>query len=195
MNTRSNDTQNRILTVGYELIVTKGFIGVGLSELLKSAEVPKGSFYHFFQSKEHFGITLIENYFVRYLEFMSGIFHQEGKNGYDRIIQYFNYWLETEDGRCNADKCLVVKLSAEVSDLSEDMRLAMQDGVDQIVTAMAKCIEVGLKDNSINTANSEQLAKELYQIWIGSSLLNKLYQDQSTLEQSMKVTKRLLQGN
>ncbi|MDW1502064.1 TetR/AcrR family transcriptional regulator, partial [Vibrio sp. YT-19(2023)] len=55
MNAKTNDTRQHILDVGYELIVTRGFTSVGLSELLKTAEVPKGSFYHYFKSKEQFG--------------------------------------------------------------------------------------------------------------------------------------------
>lgn len=44
MNETTNDTRQHILDVGYQLIVTKGFTKVGLSELLKLANVPKGSF-------------------------------------------------------------------------------------------------------------------------------------------------------
>ncbi|EAP92207.1 Transcriptional regulator, partial [Vibrio splendidus 12B01] len=46
MNEKTNDTRLHVLDVGYQLIVNNGFNGVGLSQLLKEADVPKGSFYH-----------------------------------------------------------------------------------------------------------------------------------------------------
>ena len=48
-------TKDHILDCGERLIASKGFVGVGLSEILTVANVPKGSFYHYFSSKERFG--------------------------------------------------------------------------------------------------------------------------------------------
>ncbi len=42
----------------------RGFTGMGLSELLKTAEVPKGSFYHYFRSKGAFGVALLEHHYT-----------------------------------------------------------------------------------------------------------------------------------
>ncbi|MEG9023203.1 TetR/AcrR family transcriptional regulator, partial [Klebsiella pneumoniae] len=53
MNRHSDcDTREHILATGEQLCMHRGFTGMGLSELLKTAEVPKGSFYHYFRSKE-----------------------------------------------------------------------------------------------------------------------------------------------
>lgn len=46
MNAKTKDTRQHILEVGYQLVINKGFTAVGLSELLRAADVPKGSFYH-----------------------------------------------------------------------------------------------------------------------------------------------------
>ncbi len=42
----------------------RGFTGMGLSELLKTAQVPKGSFYHYFRSKEAFGVAMLERHYA-----------------------------------------------------------------------------------------------------------------------------------
>ncbi|HAS61626.1 MAG TPA: TetR family transcriptional regulator [Vibrio sp.] len=194
MNTKTNDTRQHILDVGYQLIVNKGFTAVGLSELLKAADVPKGSFYHYFKSKEQFGEALIEDYFHNYLQRIDSLFSQPDLSGYERLIKYFSLWLEQSNGVCNANKCLVVKLSAEVSDLSDSMRLSLAKGALQIIAAIKKCIEQGIQDGSINVNDSNQIASQLYQQWLGASLLNKLLQDQTSLEQSLIATKLLLKA-
>ncbi|VFS53953.1 HTH-type transcriptional repressor nemR [Moellerella wisconsensis] len=195
MNETTNDTRQHILDVGYQLIVTKGFTKVGLSELLKLANVPKGSFYHYFKSKELFGTELIHVYFKHYLEQASNIFNHPQRSGYDCLLEYFEYWKGKDDQCCNANKCLVVKLSAEVSDLSEPMRLALRNGADQVVTSIAGCIEKGIADGSIKPSDSQKTAHQLYFLWVGASVLNKLYQDQSGLHQCLESTKDLLKPN
>ncbi|KOO11888.1 TetR family transcriptional regulator, partial [Vibrio xuii] len=101
MNAKTNDTRQHILEVGYELIVTKGFTSVGLSELLKTANVPKGSFYHYFKSKEHFGESLIQDYFTHYLVNIAELFHNPPKTGYQSLMDYFERWLDVDNGSCN----------------------------------------------------------------------------------------------
>jgi TetR/AcrR family transcriptional repressor of nem operon len=57
------DTRQHILDTGNRIIAAKGFSAVGLNEILQAAEVPKGSFYHYFKSKEQFGEALLEAFF------------------------------------------------------------------------------------------------------------------------------------
>ena len=63
MRLSSIDQCQHILSVARPLIVTRGFTAVGLAELLAAAQVPKGSFYHYFDSKEAFGVALLNWYF------------------------------------------------------------------------------------------------------------------------------------
>lgn len=193
MKTKTNDTRQHILDIGYQLVVTKGFTNVGLSEILKTAAVPKGSFYHYFKSKEQFGEALIQHYFEQYLEHVSVILEQGTGTGFDRVTDYFSRWLIIDNGTCNVNKCVVVKLSAEVSDLSEPMREALKKGAYSIVNLIALCIDDGIKDGSITVANSQLTAQTLYQLWLGASLFYKLSQDVTVLQQALITTKTQLQ--
>ena len=56
------------LTRPSALVAARGFTGMGLSELLKSAAIPKGSFYYCFTSKEDFGGKLLGQYRSQYTE-------------------------------------------------------------------------------------------------------------------------------
>ncbi|GEA20188.1 TetR/AcrR family transcriptional regulator [Vibrio harveyi] len=194
MNAKTNDTRQHILDVGYQLVVTKGFTSVGLSELLKVADVPKGSFYHYFKSKEQFGEALIEDYFSRYLKMITAHFTESESSGSERLLSYFERWMAIENGQCNANKCLVVKLSAEVSDLSEAMRVRLASGATQVVKAIEDCVQAGIEDGSIQVESAEQTAHLIYHQWIGASLLNKLYQDRSGLIRSFESTQSMLKG-
>jgi TetR/AcrR family transcriptional repressor of nem operon len=48
------DTKQRLLMTGAEIMHLKGFNHTGIQEILDKAGVPKGSFYNYFKSKEDF---------------------------------------------------------------------------------------------------------------------------------------------
>ncbi|WP_217517082.1 TetR/AcrR family transcriptional regulator [Vibrio metschnikovii] len=194
MNTKTNDTRQHILDVGYQLVVSKGFTNVGLSELLKTADVPKGSFYHYFKSKEQFGEALINDYFADYSQRIHALFADQHGTAYQRLMRYWQYWYEQSEGQCHAQRCLVVKLSAEVADLSDAMRIALLNGANAIIRAIAQCIEQGVNEGSIDVQHSQLTAELLYNLWIGASLLSKLHQDNQGLAQALLTTRQILQG-
>ena len=66
-----HDTREHLLATGEQLCLQRGFTGMGLSELLKTAEVPKGSFYHYFRSKEAFGVAMLERHYAAYHQRLS----------------------------------------------------------------------------------------------------------------------------
>ena len=86
-----------------------------------------------------------------------------------------------------------MKLSAEVSDLSEPMREALKQGAASVVALIANTIERGIKDGSIANCDSHVTAQILYNLWLGASLLNKLSHDLSGLQQALTTTQSLLQ--
>lgn len=184
------DTRQHILDCGQRLIAAKGFVGVGLSEILGSAEVPKGSFYHYFGSKEQYGNTLLESYFTDYLGRLDALFGQTDKSGAERLGTYLSRWTETQSGEDASAKCLIVKLAAEISDLSEAMRSTMRDGTDAILQRLSQCIAEGQADGSISrTLPAADAALWLYETWLGASLLAKLRRDDSALDGALRATR------
>jgi len=66
-----NETRESLVRAGLVALTEKGFSATGIDEILKAVGVPKGSFYHYFDSKEAFGAELIDRYgqyFARRLE-------------------------------------------------------------------------------------------------------------------------------
>jgi len=192
-----DDTRQHILDTGYRMMAAKGFTSVGLNELLQTAGVPKGSFYHYFKSKEQYGQALLEDYFRNYVSELEQLFSNPAISGRDRLMRYWQNWhdrysYDITSNQCEALECLVVKLSAEVADLSEGMRLTLRDGTSQIIERLTRCIEQGKKDNSLTVADAQQTAAALYQLWLGGSLLNKLHRDGTALAQSMIATRAIL---
>ncbi|EPJ75670.1 MULTISPECIES: TetR/AcrR family transcriptional regulator [Pseudomonas] len=186
------DMRQHIIDVAKTLMTHKGYTAVGLMEVLTTAGVPKGSFYHYFRSKEEFGQALLEEYFQEYIGRVDIVMAAQG-TGAERLIGYLSYWAKTQAFDHPEEKCLVVKLGAEVCDLSEDMRSVLEAGTALIIQRITRCVEQGMADGSItSTQNAETLAESLYQLWLGASLLVKVRNTTAAFETALNTSKRLL---
>lgn len=193
---KAEATRQTILDTGRKLVLRKGFGGLGLQEVLKASGVPKGSFYYYFSSKEAFGCALLQQYVDDYLSRLDLMFAAGAGTGRDRLMRYWRAWLADTRGDAAAgwaEDCLVVKLAAEVADLSEDMRRVLSDGVDALQARIAALIAEGRADGSLPPgAPPAALAQVLYQMWLGAALLAKLTRDRAPMEQALRATEQLL---
>ncbi len=190
---KSNDTRQQIIDVAKNIILGKGFSAVGLNEILTAAAVPKGSFYHYFTSKEAFGNALLSDYFDDYTAKLTKDLQQPSLLPAERLRAYFANWLETQSSDTTQDKCLVVKLSAEVTDLSESMRSTLQLGTQKIVRLLQECVQEVLDLNAtISDESAETIALELYYMWLGATLMTKVQHTRDALECAMRATEKRL---
>jgi TetR/AcrR family transcriptional repressor of nem operon len=188
------DVRENILLTGQRIMAGKGFSAVGLNEILATAGVPKGSFYHYFGSKDAFGEALLENYFEDYLAELDATLSQPGLTMAARLMNYFRIWKDTQSFLDCQGKCLAVKLGAEVADLSEAMRLALKRGTTGIVTRLARAIEAGVDEGSLVIADdADSVAHSLYQLWMGASLMVKITRSTAPFETALSTTRHILQ--
>lgn len=191
--TESVDVRDHILATGQRIMAGKGYSAVGLNEILTSAGVPKGSFYHYFGSKDAFGEAMLDSYFDDYLADLDATLAQPGLTMAQRLLNYWTVWRETQSFFDCQGKCLAVKLAAEVADLSEAMRLAMKRGTSGIVERLARAIEAGAAEGSLKVDGSaEVVAQSLYQLWLGASVMVKIERDTAAFETAMATTRRIL---
>ena len=187
------DTREKILAVGQRIMAAKGFSGVGINEILQAAGVPKGSFYHYFDSKEMFGEALIESYFSEYHAEIDKTLAAPGRSMAQRLMTYWKNWQSHQSFLDCQGKCLAVKLGAEVADLSEAMRLAMKQGTSGITSRLAKAIEAGVAEGSLAIdGDPDKVAQSLYQLWLGASVLAKIARDRAPFAIAMATTRQIL---
>lgn len=193
MPTKETDTRHAILATAHKIMARKGYAAVGLNEVLAGASVPKGSFYHYFASKDAFGEALMSSYFDDYLSSMDQVASDSGKTAAGRLMEYWQRFYELQSFDDCQGRCLVVKLGAEVSDLSESMRLSLKDGTTGIIDRVERMINDGLADESLSIDDTPRaVAEGLYDSWLGASVLAKIHRDPQPLDRAMTVTRQRL---
>ncbi|WP_170335416.1 TetR/AcrR family transcriptional regulator [Ruegeria arenilitoris] len=185
--------RQKIVSAGQALVGQRGFSAVGLSEILKSAGVPKGSFYHFFESKDAFGVALLEEYFQSYHAEMDQIIAKPGLTASEKAMLYFANWRENQGLNDCQGRCLAVKLGAEVSDISKAMRHTLKEGTDGIVARLTDLMAKGEADNSIKPSQSpEDLAANLYFLWVGASVMVKISRSHNPFDTALSASRAML---
>ncbi|MFZ4215832.1 TetR/AcrR family transcriptional regulator [Pantoea endophytica] len=189
----SNEIRDHILATGQRIMAGKGFSAVGLNEILTDAGVPKGSFYHYFSSKEAFGVDMLARYFDDYLAELDATLSQPGLTMAQRLMNYWQLWRESQSFSDCQGKCLAVKLGAEVADLSDSMRVTLQTGTAGIIVRLADALEAGVEDGSLSIDDKPvRVAESLYQLWVGASVMVKIVRNTGPFDSAMSMTQKII---
>ncbi len=116
------DTRSTIIKIGTDLISRQGFNATGIDAILKEAGIPKGSFYHYFRSKEEFGLAVIDRFAERFEQRLTTFLNDGGETPLNRI----RHFLEDSLARVTQNQCtrgcLIGNLGQEMADLNERFR-------------------------------------------------------------------------
>lgn len=189
----SNEIRDHILATGQRIMAGKGFSAVGLNEILTDAGVPKGSFYHYFSSKEAFGVDMLARYFDDYLAELDATLSKPGLTMAQRLMNYWQLWRESQSFSDCQGKCLAVKLGAEVADLSDSMRGTLQTGTAGIIARLADALEAGVEEGSLSIDDKPvRVAESLYQLWVGASVMVKIERNTGPFDSAMSMTQKII---
>ncbi|MDR6350502.1 MULTISPECIES: TetR/AcrR family transcriptional regulator [Pantoea] len=189
----NNEIRDHILATGQRIMAGKGFSAVGLNEILTDAGVPKGSFYHYFSSKEAFGVDMLARYFDDYLAELDATLSEPGLTMAQRLMNYWQLWRESQSFSDCQGKCLAVKLGAEVADLSDSMRGTLQTGTAGIIARLAHALEAGVEEGSLSIDDKpSRVAESLYQLWVGASVMVKIVRNTGPFDSAMSMTQKII---
>ena len=141
---KTNATRDKLLNQGVSVFIERGYHGTGIKEILDPVNVPKGSFYNYFKSKEEFGAEIIRHFAAGLDRLLDGKLKQ-GDAGLSGLREFFAEVTEMHEERRLG--CLVGNLGAELGGASESCRLAMAAALhgwrDRFAAALTRAQEDG----------------------------------------------------
>ncbi len=178
-----SDTRELLLRAGLEVLTEKGFAASGIEEILGRAGVPKGSFYHYFDSKAAFGLALIERYGEFFARKLDGHLRNRSLSPLERLHAFVD---DAKAGMARHDfrrGCLVGNLGQEMGSLPESFRTRLQDTFADWQARFANCLAEAVQVGQLAVdADVEQLAAFFWIGWEGAVLRAKLEQSAAPLE-------------
>lgn len=170
-----NAPRARLLRTGVAILTEKGFGAVGVDEILDSAEVPKGSFYHYFDSKDAFGLALIDSYAAYFARKLDRWFDDAERAPLDRLRGFI------ADARSGMARygyrrgCLVGNLGQEMGALPEPFRKRLAAVFRDWEARTSRCLRAAQETGDIPEGiDCDSFAHFFWIGWEGAVLRAKL---------------------
>jgi TetR/AcrR family transcriptional repressor of nem operon len=177
-----------IIQAGLDIILSRGFNATGVEVILKQVNVPKGSFYNFFSSKEEFGLAIIDKYVADRGELFYPIFSDESLPPLERVKKSFETLIATFEGNDCSKGCLIGNLGQEMSDQFETVRQRLEQSLQNWTRGLSKLLLQAQKESTIPAdMNTEKLAENLISSFQGALLHSKVKKSPEPLRNFMHL--------
>jgi len=184
----TNDTRNLIIQTGADLIGTKGFGATGINGILTVAGVPKGSFYHYFSSKNDFGLAIIDTFAEEYDEKLDQILNDSSRSCVDRLRAYFDTGFDNMTS-CDCTRgCLIGNLGQELAGQNEMFRVRLDKVFCTWEKRFEHCIAEAQTAGDIDAnIDPSDAASILLSGWEGAILRSKVVKSTDPMERFVRV--------
>jgi TetR/AcrR family transcriptional regulator, transcriptional repressor for nem operon len=183
---RSDGTRNRLLDEGVAAFTERGYHGAGLKEILDRCDVPKGSFYNYFASKEEFGAAAIQHYAGAF----GGQLADATRGAPDPVTgleRFFRRLMAEFAAGGFTGGCLVANLAGELEG-SEVCRAALQTAFNSWRDAVADLLDQGQQRGLVRKDGSARdLADLLTEAWEGAVIRMKIEHSLAPLERCITL--------
>jgi len=192
---RSEQTREALISAGIEQISRHGYHGTGIKQILDVVNVPKGSFYNFFESKEAFVAELIKEYSKNLLAELNGFREGPGADlsPVEKLRSIYQYGLEMYSNTDCQQSCLIGALAMDIGPESIACHQALrkatiewQDVFSQVLIEAQQSGEVR-KD-----LTSTQLSSVYWSTWEGALMKMKVTGDSDEAAQTMEIMLTIL---
>jgi TetR/AcrR family transcriptional regulator, transcriptional repressor for nem operon len=176
-------TRDALIRAGMELFTTQGFVTTGIERVLERMGIPKGSFYHYFGSKEAFGREVLAAYDAYIGRKLERCLKTLGRHALDRILDF------VADARSGIERhhyergCMVDNFGQEVSALPQGFREELDRVLLGWQAKVAACLREGQASGEIRPdLDCDRLAAMFWIGWEGAVLRARLQRSSVALE-------------
>lgn len=167
------------------MLLKHGYHDLGLAALLEETKTPKGSFYHYFKSKEDFALQAIDLYMEGAHAALDQCLGNESLPPLRRVRRFFEMTEQKYRGEGYLG-CLLGGLGQELSGVSETFRRKVEDCFAQIEQRIARCLELAVTRGELaKRTDTRHLAGLLVNCWEGAALRSRMLRDPRPLKEML----------
>jgi len=170
-NAEASSTRDRLIDVGLELMRRHGYGATGLQEILKAADVPKGSFYHHFASKEEFAVAVLDRYVSFEEMHCREVLGSTRQTPLRRLRRYFEDLVGSAGQTSAIQGCLMGSFSLEVAGSSSLIQAALRSNFSVWQSAVSTVLSEAVSRGDLpKSTRTEELAGFILNSWEGALL-------------------------
>ncbi|CCK74980.1 Transcriptional regulator, TetR family protein [Oleispira antarctica RB-8] len=187
---RSEHTREALIIAGIEQLSEHGYHGTGIKQILDEVNVPKGSFYNFFASKEAFVAEVIGHYSRDLLNQLSEFMTGEGKTltPIEQLRTIYRYSLKQYASHEFKKSCLVGSIATEISAESEMCRIELEAAMKQWLIFFSAIFEQAQIQQLVrDDISPTDMAAVYWAAWEGALIKMKMSADTQPVKKIMEL--------
>lgn len=191
MTTRLN-TKDKLIDAGLTLMLAKGYPATTVDEICQAAGVSKGSFYHFFSTKEELALAALEAYSQRGLQALQSGSYSSLADPRERLFGFLDHAQAIAEGVWG-NGCLLGNLAIELADTNETIRARISQIFESLARRLAALFE-GVADNGhAGSPTAFELAEFFLSALEGSIVLAKAHGDWARVPAALQNFRRYVE--
>ena len=184
----TKSTRDHLIDTGLKLMHQHGYNATGLTEILKAADVPKGSFYHHFGSKEDFAAAALERYTTREAKHAATVLNDAKAPPLKRLKRYFTDLVRFYGQKGEIPGCMMGRFSLEIAAANPQLRKQISGSFAHWEHTIATVIQQAVAQKELPAdTDSESLAGFLLNSWEGALLRSQAEENDAPLEVFMHL--------
>jgi TetR/AcrR family transcriptional regulator, transcriptional repressor for nem operon len=169
-----HDTKRRLLEAGLALMLERGYSGLGVQDVLDRTGIPKGSFYHHFESKQDMALQAVDLYVATGHELLQ---HCLAPNDVPALVRVRSFFEQLADFYATQGYlgCLLGALGQELAGANEVFRKKIEECLTSLSMPIAECLEQARTEGDLPAhTDTAHLANVLLNAWEGAALRSRL---------------------
>jgi TetR/AcrR family transcriptional repressor of nem operon len=169
------EVRSRLLSIGRQVVLKCGFNGCGVQDITAAAEIPKGSFYNYFASKESFALEILGEYWSSIESRHGALLYDARVKPLERVSRFFHALSEDHAQHDFTLGCLIGNLALELSNISEESQRMLATLLNQWEQSLVNCLrEAQFRNELATNQNPDQIAAVLIEAWEGAVMRSKV---------------------
>jgi TetR/AcrR family transcriptional regulator, transcriptional repressor for nem operon len=193
MKTINNPSKKEaLLDAAQNLMLEKGFVATTLEEICCASETTKGSFFHYFKSKEELGKELVERFARGVSDFMEAALLAVGDDPLDRVYAMVDAHIKVSE-KAEFKGCLLGTFSQELSVTHPEIMALCTKRFEDVANIFNENLsQAKIKYAPKTSFDVDSLAEYFIAISQGSMIMMKAQQDRSIIKKNLMHFKQYL---
>jgi len=177
-----HSTKRRLLDVGLATLLERGYNATGIQDLLVATNVPKGSFYHHFVSKEDFALQVVDRYVAELHGLLDQALGDADRPPIERVRGYFERLLAFYESQRYLGSLLGL-LGQELAAVNTAFRRRIDGAFDGLARRIADALDEARRRGDLPAeADPLQMANMILDCWEGAAQRSRIVRGAAPLQ-------------
>ena len=189
----TSDSRTSLLESCYTLMLAHGYAATGVDEICRHAGVSKGSFYHFFLTKQQCALEMLDHHMAGARAVIEDGLDLTGLNATEASIAYVEHF-ERLSEKIFQNGCLIGAFALELAESHPELREQVSRIFKDTAAYFEKVLTPLVKaSRQKNVPTPQQLAEQMLTVIEGGVVLSKAHRDTRYLSQGLRLFRHYLE--